>query len=232
MKKKVVAAIMSVALVAAVGIGGTLAYLSEKTDVVSNSFAVGAGFVPGPDGSKGIVLDETKVDITTGEAVGNERTTSNAYADLLPGDERLKDPTVWMVTGSVDSYVFVKVEGANELAEKGISISDFNSADWIRVEGTGAYDGIYRYQGTNLSEVDDQGYRKVVVDNLENQPDGRLIELSEVFTEVNVDKDMTQDELDALKNQLGQLAVQAVAVQADNNTASDALAEAKRVAQW
>ncbi len=233
MKKKVVAAIMSVALVAAVGIGGTLAYLSAKTDTVENTFAVGAGFVPGPDGSKGIVLDETKVDITTGEPVGDERTTSNAYADLLPGDVRLKDPTVHMVSGSVDSYVFIKVEGADELAQKGISISDFNFSDWQKMEGAeeSDVDGIYIYKGTKYSQDDGKGYKKVVVNNLE-QADGTLADLSKVFTEINVKKDMTQEELDKLMNQLGTLAVQAVAVQADNNNAADALEEAKDVAGW
>ena len=44
MKKKVVAAIMSVALVAAVGIGGTLAYLSSKSNDVTNTFTVGKGY--------------------------------------------------------------------------------------------------------------------------------------------------------------------------------------------
>lgn len=56
-KKKIMMAAMSAGLVAVVGVGGTLAYLSAQTDVVENTFAVGAGFVPGPDGDKGIVLD-------------------------------------------------------------------------------------------------------------------------------------------------------------------------------
>lgn len=229
-KKKIMMAAMSAGLVAVVGVGGTLAYLSAQTDVVENTFAVGAGFVPGPDGDKGIVLDETKVDEVTGEPEGT-RTTTNAYADLLPGDERLQDPTVWMVGGSVDSYVFVRIEGADALEEKGITIKDLNTDDWTKVEdaSTEGADGIYIYSGTDLSEDDGSGNRIVTV---ADQTNGALIELSKVFENVVVDSDLTQEDLDNLKNQLGSLALQAVAVQADNNTATAALAEAKDVAGW
>lgn len=44
-KKKLLTAIMSLSLVAVVGIGGTFAYLSDKTELVTNTFAVGKGYV-------------------------------------------------------------------------------------------------------------------------------------------------------------------------------------------
>lgn len=230
-KKKIMTMAMSAGLVAVVGVGGTLAYLSAKTDVVENTFAVGAGFIDGPDG-KGIVLDETKVDSVTGESEGT-RTTSNAYADLLPGDTRLKDPTVWMVGGSVDSYVFVKIEGADDLAAKGISIDAINS-EWTKVEDAGSeedtgFDGIYRYTGSAYAGQDTEGN---VIVQVADEESGQQIKLCTVFDAIEVDENITQEELEKLKNQLGELALQAVAVQADNNTAGDALIEAKNVADW
>ena len=45
-KKKLMMAGLSAGLVAVVGVGGTLAYLSAQSDVVENSFTVGKGFIP------------------------------------------------------------------------------------------------------------------------------------------------------------------------------------------
>lgn len=229
-KKKIMMAAMSAGLVAVVGVGGTLAYLSAQTDVVENTFAVGEGYVPGPDGSKGIVLDETKVDPETGEATAPaERTTENAYNDLLPNDNRLKDPTVWMIGGSVDSYVFVKIEGADELAASGITIADLNTEDWQRVDGEfsldNPFDGIYQYVGNDLGSHDG-------VVTVPDEPKGTKIELSKVFETIHVSAGLTQEDLEAMKDNLGSLKLQAVAVQADNNTAEQALEEAKNVADW
>lgn len=232
-KKKMMMAGMSTALVAVIGVGGTLAYLSAQSDVVENTFAVGAGFVPGPDGSKGVILDETKVDAITGEAITGEngeavRTIRNDYSDLLPNDERLKDPTVWMIGGSVDSYVFVKVEGADDLAAQGVRISDMNWDDWKRVDGEvsldNPFDGIYQYVGSKFSEDG-------IVD-VSEEVYGEKVELSKVFEHIQVSENLTQEDLENLKGNLDHLALQAVAVQADNNTAEGALEEAKNVAQW
>ena len=48
-KKKLMMAGLSAGLVAVVGIGGTLAYLSDKSEVVTNTFTVGTGYIPGED---------------------------------------------------------------------------------------------------------------------------------------------------------------------------------------
>ena len=60
-KKKLMMAGLSAGLVAVVGVGGTLAYLSAQSDVVENSFTVGKGFIPGPGSDSAILLDEVKV---------------------------------------------------------------------------------------------------------------------------------------------------------------------------
>lgn len=229
-KKKIMMTAMSAGLVAVVGVGGTLAYLSAKTDVVENTFAVGSGYIEGPDDSKGIVLDETKVNPATGTAVDPaSRTNTNAYEELLPNDDRLKDPTVWMIGGSVDSYVFVKIDGADDLAAAGITIKDLNMEDWQRVDGEfsldNPFDGIYQYVG------DAFGSQNGVV-NVPEEPKGEKIELSKVFETIHVSEGLTQEDLEAMKDKLGTLTVQAVAVQADNNTAENALTEAKNVADW
>ena len=93
---------LSAGLVAVVGVGGTLAYLSAQSDVVENSFTVGKGFIPGPGSDSAILLDEVKVDPETGKPVENgKRVLENEYNNLLPGDVRVKDPTVHLGGGSV-----------------------------------------------------------------------------------------------------------------------------------
>lgn len=228
-KKKIMMTAMSAGLVAVVGVGGTLAYLSAKTDVVENTFAVGSGYIDHPEG-KGIVLDETEVNPVTGAAVDPaSRTNTNAYEDLLPNDDRLKDPTVWMIGGSVDSYVFVRIDGADDLAAAGITIKDLNLEDWQRVDGEfsldNPFDGIYQYVGDMF------GSQSGVV-NVPEEPKGEKVELSKVFETIHVSEGLTQEDLEAMKDNLGTLTVQAVAVQADNNTAEQALEEAKSVAEW
>lgn len=231
-KKKIMMAAMSAGLVAVVGVGGTLAYLSAKTDVVENSFSVGAGFLPGPDGKDGIKLDETKVDPETGDPILEDeeavRTTANSYENLLPNDSRLKDPTVWLVGGSVDSYVFVKVDGADELAAQGLTITDFNTGDWKKVDGAvnpyEPFDGIYQYVGEAYS---DNGVVSVA-----DEESGQYVELSKVFETIHMSENLTQADLEALKDNLDDLTIQAVAVQAKNVTAEEALTEAKNVAEW
>ena len=112
-KKKLMMAGLSAGLVAVVGVGGTLAYLSAQSDVVNNAFTVGQGFIPGPGSDSAILLDEVKVDPETGKPVENgKRVLENeSYDNLLPGDVRVKDPTVHLGGGSVDGYVFVEVKG-------------------------------------------------------------------------------------------------------------------------
>ncbi|MBU3840297.1 MAG: SipW-dependent-type signal peptide-containing protein [Candidatus Ruminococcus intestinipullorum] len=230
MKKKLMLAAVSTGLVAAVGVGGTLAYLSAQSEQVTNTFAVGEGYIEEEGGdAKGIWLDETLVDSETGEpVVPAQRTLENEYNDLLPADTRMKDPTVSMIGGSVDSYVFVKVDGVDELNEKGVSVQDFNGDDWqlVAPEGEGTMDGIYIYKGDDLSYADAQGNKVVKVSDQEK---GTKITLSTVFESIYVDSNITQDGLEALQGNLNDIVLQAVAVQADNNTADNALEQAEAI---
>ncbi|MFR8012464.1 MAG: SipW-dependent-type signal peptide-containing protein [Clostridia bacterium] len=88
MNKKLITA-ASIALAACVAIGGTIAYLTDKTDTITNTFTVG------------------KVDINLTE-------TARTYK-MIPGTTLDKDPTVTVEKGSEDSWVFVKVEESENL---------------------------------------------------------------------------------------------------------------------
>lgn len=96
--KKVLALVLCAALLVAGSVAATLAYLTA-TDSVVNSFTYG---------KVEMTLDEAPVDVY-GKDIAGARRDKNDYK-LIPSHEYKKDPTVHMVAGSEESYVFVKVE--------------------------------------------------------------------------------------------------------------------------
>ena len=91
MKKKVLAIVLCVAIVACGAIAGTLAYLNVKTDTVKNTFTAG----------------NVKIDLA--------ETTGTEYK-MIPGYEITKDPTVTVEKGSEKCYLFVKLDESSDFA--------------------------------------------------------------------------------------------------------------------
>ena len=116
-KKIVMGGVAALALVTA-SVMGTMAYFTNKTEQVNNTFTVG---------NVSIKLDEAPVD-TNGKETTGDRRTSNTYK-LYPGSEYDKDPTI-TVTGSEDSYLFVKVVNGISGVEK--------AASYVNAEGNQA----------------------------------------------------------------------------------------------
>lgn len=87
-KKTILVAAIAVMLVAALVVGGTLAYFTDKSDAKVNTFTVG----------------NVKIDLT--------ENAWNADADhtLVPGASYAKDPTITVKEGSQDAYVFLKLD--------------------------------------------------------------------------------------------------------------------------
>ena len=86
-----------VLVVAAASVGGTIAWLTDQTQEVKNTFTVG---------DVDITLTETG---TTKDTSGNDSKTFH----IIPGTNYEKDPTVTVEGGSEACWVFVKVEEAN-----------------------------------------------------------------------------------------------------------------------
>ena len=111
----------------------TMAYLTSKTDVVTNTFTVG---------KVTITLDEADVKSDgTYESDVNARVDANTYK-LIPGHTYIKDPTVHVDDESEDCWLFVKVENglANAEAEGATSIaSQMAAKGWTKVDGTDVY---------------------------------------------------------------------------------------------
>lgn len=191
-KKKLGMTIGSLALVGAIAVGGTLAYLSDTTDVVKNTFTVSDAI--------DIVLDEQEYN----NPVPN-RVLANTYDDVLPGLSYDKDPTVTVVNYEVSQYVFMAVKTSNDVNY----VAD--TVDWEDVSETvQAPDGykVYKYN-TVVSEATED--YNPVDDGSMNYQEG--IQLTPLFTEVTVDSDLNTG-----SQQLENIEVRAAAVQSDGFT--------------
>ena len=90
MKKKSVALLLALVLVFGAAVGGTIAYLMDATEAITNTFTVG------------------NVDIDLDETTGTEY-------KMTPGATIDKDPFVTVKEGSEICWVFVKVEKSEGL---------------------------------------------------------------------------------------------------------------------
>ena len=84
MKKKSLALVLALAMIVVCVVGGTLAWLIDKTDPVKNTFTYG------------------DIDITLAETTTNYK--------MIPGYTIDKDPKVTVKAGSEKCYLFVKVD--------------------------------------------------------------------------------------------------------------------------
>lgn len=85
---KLVVAMLAVTLLIGCAIGGTVAWLTDKTTAVVNTFTYG------------------DINITLSETTGNDY-------KIIPGVNITKDPKVTVKANSEDCWLFVKVEEAN-----------------------------------------------------------------------------------------------------------------------
>lgn len=117
--------VLCLMLVVMVGsIAGTVAWLTDKTDEVKNTFTVG---------DINITLKETvKPDGTTVEAG-----VADWSAQMIPGKTYSKNPTVTVKANSVDCYLFVEVtKPANDYITYTFTLEETNSG-WTQGTGTG-----------------------------------------------------------------------------------------------
>lgn len=120
---KALVALLALVLVIGCSLGGTLAWLTDKTDAVTNTFTVG---------DINITLDET---------------TGNDYK-ILPGVNILKDPKVTVLKDSEACWLFVKVEKSanwpNFTEEDGALKVNYGIAEgWTELESGVYYRQVY-----------------------------------------------------------------------------------------
>ena len=108
-KKKITAIAVVVAAVAIAIVGATLAFFTDETEVVENTFTVG---------DINIDLDEVSTSEYGTPSEAGERVKKNEYK-LIPGHEYTKDPTTYVEAKSEPCFVEmkVKVKGMDKLQE-------------------------------------------------------------------------------------------------------------------
>ena len=122
MKKKLTL-VVSLLLVMALSIGGTLAYLTDTSETITNTFTVG------------------NVTISLAETTGEEY-------KIIPGDTVKKDPTITVGDKSEDCYVYALIENGLTLTIDNetvvVATPDIDDTKWTLIAGDDVK-GLYRY---------------------------------------------------------------------------------------
>lgn len=184
--KNYIKPILAIVLVAAMAVGGTLAYLSD-TEEVTNTFTVGEGVQ--------ISLVETVFgdEIDTENGINSDAEGSTLVTvDMIPGDVITKNPTI-TVEGK-DCYIFVDVIVANnEGDESGVTILGYEiDDDWEEVASAyNSVDGTTTYVYTAGT-----GYPVAVGSDDETTSFGILD-----GNEVTINSSVTREDLSAIKDE-------------------------------
>lgn len=206
-KKSLITMVLSLALVAIIGTGATLAYLSANSNKVTNTFTVGSGY---DDKVNGLYVDEHKID-ENNKATSELTREKNEYSKILPGDKLAKDPTVHFTKGP-DSYIFVNVTGMSEEKVTGTENAlftylesklgkGFDKGAWEKADGQLTINGVYVYKVNDSYKV------------------AAGTELAPLFTGVELNKNVAEAQFNTLKSTaqgISAITIQAAAVQFDN----------------
>ena len=219
---KSVAVLLALVLLMGTVVGGTLAWLLDQTDPVTNTFTVG---------NINLDLYEHTRD-KNGYLTENETKKLEDYK-ILPGTSEKKDPTVEILANSDNCYVFVQVQeisndtgnaAADGVATKYITYTVDNSVwspllddnDHVHVNGAYVY-----YATTNYETQASDKHYNVLKD--------QTVSYSEDLTKTDMDKLYTYNDDGTVKSTTKpQLIFKAFAVQKE--AANDELAAWDKVA--
>ena len=199
MKKKMMALVLCVALVAVAAVGATMAYFTD-TQEVNNTFTVG---------NVRITLDETTVN-ELGEKTSDVRTTKGNAYKLIPGHTYTKDPTVTVKKGSEKCYVraIVTINKAQVLDAIFASNGGVNLSTIL----TGTDMEKWDYKGVTKDADNDARIYTLWYKETVKAVDSD-VKLPALFEKLVVPKEMTNQNLASLKN--FEIKVEANAIQAD-----------------
>ena len=123
---KLVVAMLAVTLLIGCAIGGTVAWLTAKTEAVVNTFTYG------------------DINITLSETTGNDY-------KIIPGVDINKDPKVTVKANSEDCWLFVKVEEEGTFVANKVTYSIADG--WTKGDGTKIPSDVY-YRSVTASNAD------------------------------------------------------------------------------
>ena len=134
--RKILVLVLAVALISVISVSATLAWLSDSTPAITNTFTVG----------------DIKIEL---KETWNKDTNSDSVNDawegkIVPGGEATKDPEVTVKAGSEDCWLFVKItETNNTIAGTDKYAAWEIDTGWEAV--TDAAAGVYARQVTGIT---------------------------------------------------------------------------------
>ena len=137
MKKKLMT-VLALVLVIAMSVAGTIAFLTDTTGPIANTFTVG------------------KVDITLTETFNTDTDDDGEndawQAQLIPGTTYTKDPVVTVTDDSEDCWLFVKFEEKNDAATYLNYTSNLTlESGWTQGDGTNIPANVW-YRAVNKAD--------------------------------------------------------------------------------
>ena len=164
---KLVVAMLAVTLLIGCAIGGTVAWLTAKTDAVVNTFTYG------------------DINITLAETTGSDY-------KIIPGKDIAKDPKVTVKANSEDCWLFVKVEKAGTFVDGKVTYSIADG--WTAL--TGQTDVYYREVSAATTDTEYyllEGNKVTVSDTLTKEDIQNITNPTLTFTAYAVQKDGIAD---------------------------------------
>lgn len=122
--KRVLPVVALVLVVALASIGGTIAWLTDSTDEVKNTFTAAD-------------IDVTLTETPNAKSDSSKEENDIWKANMLPGFSYPKDPKVEVSKNSADCYLFVKFEETNDPSTYLTYTSTLTTANgWTQGDGT------------------------------------------------------------------------------------------------
>lgn len=173
MKKNILTTLVACILVAALAVGGTLAYMTATDSKVTNTFQFANNMT--------VSLTE-KQPTATGDETITAGTKGYNYTNVTPGQTLNKAPEV-SVTTSVDAYVFVRISGfdGNLISCNGITEGwkkldvDDTTANGVYYKTVNGADG-----AQNLGTI----FTQVTIGTNQIGTDGTTLKIPDVVIEV------------------------------------------------
>lgn len=189
--KKTLTMVLAFALIFALGIGATLAWLTATSGEVKNTFTIG---------DINIELKEHQY-VPATKTLNDVEVTGNDNYKYVPGDTLPKDPFVRVQTGSEDCWLFVKVTESNNTVTVGTASEKVinytvDTSVWTPVSGT---TNVW-YKSVSASDVATEAKTYSILSN------------NQVTVSENVTKDMVAD----LTTNKAALTFEAYAIQSAN----------------
>jgi len=193
--------ICMMALVAVVSIGGTLAWLTDKTEEISNTFTI------------------SDVEISLTETAGVEN--NEWEKQLIPGKTYPKNPIVSVVDNgtSVDVYLFVKFDDQNKTFTYTDAEGNTKTENYLVFTST-----LTEANGWKLVNGETDVYWRVVGNNDETQS-WNLIAENAVKVHENLTKELTDED-----DEMPSLSYTAYAIQTEGFEPTEDTDEAKAAA--